>query len=102
MKYQFVLQWDAASISDFDSLMEAEEFLSENLSELHMVDGHDMGCGEFNIFVLTDAPKTAFSEIKDLWRVQENLASARIAYRKVLTDTFVVLWPHDLSEFKIA
>lgn len=89
-------------MSGFDAMIEVEEVFRENLSELHVVDGHDMGCGEFNIFVLTDAPKTAFSEIRRLWDAHTNLLTARMAYRKVLTDTFVVLWPNGLDTFKIA
>ena len=102
MKYQFVLQWSATSMDDFDTFIAVEEFLRQNLSELHDVDGHDMGCGELNIFIQTDAPKTLFSEIRGLFGMEDNLATAKIAYRERRGETYVVLWPEGVEGFKVS
>ncbi len=89
-------------MSDFDTFIAVEDFLYKNLSELHLVDGHDMGAGELNIFILTDAPKTAFSEIRRLWNTEKNLANAKMAYRETSGETYIALWPEGLEGFKVA
>ena len=89
-------------MDDFDTFIAAEEFLRQNLSELHDVDGHDIGCGELNIFILTDAPKTLFSEIRRLFGMADNLATAKIAYRETRGETYFVLWPEGVEGFKVS
>jgi hypothetical protein len=65
MRYQLVLQFAADSLVDFDRLVALEDRLIEELGQLAMVDGHDFGLGQFNIFVLTDDPVP--SSIKLTW-----------------------------------
>lgn len=64
MKYQLVLQWPASSLDDYDALIATQNKLIESLSKNHAVDGHDMGSGEMNIFILTDSPKAAFDKVR--------------------------------------
>jgi len=64
MKYQLVLQLPASSDIDFDSLVLIEDKLSESMGEKHIVDGHDFGSGEMNIFIHTDDPDAAFDLAK--------------------------------------
>jgi hypothetical protein len=54
MKYQLVLQFQAESVQQFDELAVLEDLLVENLPSHSVVDGHDFGSGELNIFILTD------------------------------------------------
>ena len=43
----------------------------KGLGDFGEVDGHDMGAGEMNIFVLTDQPQPAFDRIKVLIGAEE-------------------------------
>ena len=56
MKYSLVLQWAPSSTLDYDRLIEIEDDLTERLPEC-MVDGHDLGSDEMNIFIFTDDPR---------------------------------------------
>jgi hypothetical protein len=58
MKYQLVIQLAAESLDDFDNLVVLEETIRTKLelSSNTLVDGHDFGLGEFNIFIHTDEP----------------------------------------------
>ena len=55
MKYQLVLQFQAESVQEFDELAVLEDLLVENLPSHSVVDGHDIGSGELNIFVINTA-----------------------------------------------
>lgn len=77
MRYQLVLQMPAAS-SDFDELVALEGQAESLLGDAGVVDGHDLGSGEMNIFVLTDDPLRAFDRLKPL--VAADFAAA---YREV-------------------
>lgn len=43
MKYQLVLQLPAASIKDYDAMIELEDAIIESLGGVGEVDGHDAG-----------------------------------------------------------
>jgi hypothetical protein len=101
MKYQLVLQWPAASIKDYDTLIEIEEILVENLVDGSDVDGHDAGSGEINIFIHTDDPEGTFGAIKRIIGTRDFWVDARVAYRELTGSTFTVLWPKGLSEFNV-
>jgi hypothetical protein len=56
--HHLVLQFAANPLRDYDELVALEEQLVAALGESE-VDGHDMGSGEANIFIVTsDAQKT--------------------------------------------
>jgi len=101
MKYQLVLQWPASSIKDYDAIIEIENALGENLSAANDVDGHDAGSGEVNIFIRTDEPKRAFNEVKAVLGTRDFWVDARVAYREVAGREYTILWPKDLSQFKV-
>lgn len=102
MKYQLVLQWPATTIKDYDAMIEVEDTLIERLSEVNDVDGHDAGSGEVNIFIRTDDPKRAFNEVKAILGSCDFWVDARVAYREVSGGEYTILWPKDLTEFKVA
>ena len=57
-KFQLVLQWPSdSSTGDFDRLMAIEETVRASIGELGVVDGHDIGAREMNIFIWADEPK---------------------------------------------
>jgi hypothetical protein len=101
MKYLLVLQWPAASIKDYDALIEIEDLLTEKLSKDSDVDGHDAGSGEMNIFINTNNPAAAFKEIQATLGSRDFWVDARVAYREATKSNYTVLWPKDLAEFKV-
>ena len=101
VQYQLVLQWPAASVEDYDEMVEIEEFLIENLDHGD-VDGHDAGQGEMNIFILTDDPDATFAAVKKLFEKRRAWIDIRIAYRAISRDTYNVLWPKSLMKFTVA
>ena len=102
MRYQLVLQWPAASIKDYDAMIEIEDALVEKLSDENEVDGHDAGSGEMNIFIRTDKPKEAFNEVKNILGSRDVWVDARVAYREVSGSEYKILWPKSLTEFKVS
>ncbi len=101
-KYQLVLQFDAKSLKDYDRLVAFEDKLAVQLGNLADVDGHDFGSEEFNIFLLTHEPQSAFERAHAFWMTQEISNYMRAAYRKIEREDYVVLWPPDLTEFSVS
>ena len=102
MKYQLVLQWPAFSIKDYETMIGIEEALVEKLSEANDVDGHDAGKGEVNIFICTDDPNSAFNEVKAILGDRGSWVDVRVAYREMAGGEYTILWPEDLTKFKVA
>jgi hypothetical protein len=102
MKYQLVLQLPAASIKNYDEMVELEEAIIKHLGTLGNVDGHDAGSGETNIFIITEHPKLAFERIKQLLGTKDFMPDLKVAYREIGHDTFTIIHPTDLTHFVIA
>ena len=102
MRYQLVLQFQAKSVQEFDELVGLEDLLVDNLPSHSEVEGHDFGRGEFNIFILTDQPKESFHAAEKTIRHYQPLQTLKAAYRELGQNSFVILWPPNLQEFKIA
>jgi len=101
MKYQLVLQFEAGSIEEFDRLVALEDELIEKLGDLASVDGHDFGSGQFNIFVLTDAPAASFRKARAIIVSRGIQSVMRSAYRELDGEDYVILWPSSLTEFSV-
>jgi hypothetical protein len=101
MKYQLVLQLYGSSLEDLDKLVELEDRIISVLRGLGTVDGHDMGSGEANIFILTDAPQEAFERIQISGVANDVMASLRVAYREAAGNSFTLVHPPGLLRFKI-
>jgi hypothetical protein len=101
VKYQLVLQFQAESVQEFDELVVLEDLLVEKLPLGSEVDGHDLGSGEFNIFILTDQPEQTFHAAEQTIQLYHPPQKMKAAYRE-FGQKFVILWPPTLREFKIA
>lgn len=101
MKYQLVLQWPGSALRDYDAVIELEAILIRRLSGGAVVDGHDMGVGEVNVFILTENPAHTFDEIKSIVGSQDVWVDVRVAYRGVGENQYTVLWPNDLERFEV-
>ena len=100
MKYQLVLQFQASESEDFERLGEIEDRLIENLGEDHLVDGHDFGSGEMNIFIHTNDPRSAFEKARICLSPRQKEFVA--AYRELNGEKYTVLWPEKYGkEFRV-
>jgi hypothetical protein len=78
-----------------------EDELERSFSESAIVDGHDFGSGEMNIFIETDEPARAFAEVQAALSQAPRWADVRAAHREATGDTYTVLWPVGLTEFRV-
>lgn len=101
MRYQVVVQFRATSPEDFNWLVGFEQTLLGGLGRSAVVDGHDFGSGEFNVFILTDDPTGAFERIRKVSTDECGQEQMRVAYREVGGETYSILWPPDLKKFLV-
>jgi len=101
MKYQLVLQWPSASAADYDRLISLEEAIRDGLGDIDIVDGRDFGCGEMNIFIHTDNPKSALEKIKALLAVGKNMRELKAGYRDFEEDDYKPIYPKGLKSFAV-
>jgi hypothetical protein len=102
MDYQHVLQFKGSSLGDYDSMVALEDDLIEALGGSADVDGHDIGSGETNIFIITSVPVQTFDRAKAVLERTGLLGALSAAYRPVSGNAFTVLWPHHQQEFSVA
>lgn len=96
MKYQLVLQFPGEQIEDFDDMLKLEMDLELTLGSEHIVDGHDFGAGEMNIFIHTNSPEEAFRKAKDSLSKFNSLEYV-VAYRDFEEKTYTVIFPSNYS-----
>ncbi|MBU8866639.1 hypothetical protein [Paenarthrobacter aromaticivorans] len=103
-KYILALQWPATSEADYGALISMEEALlrSDLLDACGVVDGHDFGAGEMNIFIHTDRPLEAFQHAMTSLSTDRRWASVRAAYRPINGECFVIVWPEELQVFSVS
>lgn len=93
MKYQLVLQMFGDSLRDYDALIALEDRLAKALRPSHLVDGHDFGSGEMNIFVHSNDPKAAFSILRSVIPAGMLGRSMKAGYREIAGEDYAVIWP---------
>jgi hypothetical protein len=102
VKYQLVLQWpSSSSTAEYDRLISFEETIRDGLGELGIVDGHDIGSGEMNIFIHTDEPVAAFEKARNLLGSKENPGELKAGYRDFDEDDYVSIYPQGLDHFSV-
>ena len=97
MKFQLVLQFSESYFLSFDDVINFEEKLENIMDFKSEVDGHDIGSGEINFFILT-------SDVNSLFLlISKNIAlnKAKVAYRELIDDEYKILWPETLKTFNI-
>ena len=98
MKYQLVLQFCGDSLADYDAMIALEDALIEQLRGIAEVDGHDMGSGEWNIFIFTSDPAATFHRARPLLERRHQLQSVTAAFRELEGEQFKLIWPEDSDE----
>ncbi|MEO8528448.1 MAG: hypothetical protein ABI435_05165 [Pseudolysinimonas sp.] len=101
MRHILVLQWQASLETDFEDLVKMEEELESSLSEYAIVDGHDIGSDEMNIFIETDQPARAFAEVDSILNHWPRWTDVRAAFRAASGGNYAVLWPSGLTHFEV-
>jgi hypothetical protein len=102
MAYMLVLQWSASEVSDYDALIAIEDSLEASITGGAVVDGHDMGSGEMNIFVETNDPTSTFREAEAALGSSPLWTGVRAAFREVGGEEYKIIWPPDLQTFAVA
>jgi hypothetical protein len=102
MQYQLVLQFNGDSLGDYEAMVALEDKLTQELGGTADVDGHDIGAGETNIFIVTSQPEITFHRAKTVLDRCQLLSAVTAAYRPVSGQTFTVLWPAHRQEFSVA
>src|SRR5664279_826024 len=98
MRFQLVIQFRPTGSLDFDRIVAIEDRLISELGDLALVDGHDIGSGEFNIFILTDNPVGTFERVQFLLQEMKPEGSMKVAYREVDGAHYFFVWPLTLTE----
>lgn len=101
MQYQLVLQFSGDSLRDYGAMLALEDDLIQEFGD-DGVDGHDIGSGETNIFIVTSEPEIAFHRAKAVLERSQLLGAVVAAYRPVGAQTFTVLWPTHRQTFSVA
>lgn len=100
MPYQLVLQFAATSLDDYDRLIQLEDGLIEELGP-DLVDGHDFGSGEFNIFIITDDVHGMFKRAQPIVNAHPYARSMTAGYRDLDAHDYLPLWPSGSTQFKV-
>lgn len=98
MKHQLVFQLRGDSLADYGAMIALEEELIAELAGVATVDGHEVGSGETNIFVLTDDPRGAFLKSKPILESRRCLEKVVAAYRSRKGEVYTVVWPEGFKE----
>lgn len=96
-----MFQLPGSSRSDFETLIGLEHELRASIGGLGNVDGHDMGSGEMNIFVLTAHPIRVFEAARTLPTFAQVMPKLKVAFREVAGETYEVLHPQGLFDFEV-
>jgi hypothetical protein len=101
VKFQLVIQLPFSSDEDYDRLLSIEETIASGLGGLGIVDGHDFGSGEMNIFIHTDSPKATLGKILELLTNKTHLRHLKAGYKDFNDDSYIALHPPDLKRFSV-
>ena len=91
--YQLVLQFPETAFPGFDDVVQYEDSLIDALGDRHDVDGHDIGSGEVNFFVISHDPRGALFDIRGSNHELLSHPDLRAAARRTDTDAYEPLWP---------
>lgn len=102
MKYRLVLQLPSSSDADYDRLLSLEQTIENGLGAIGIVDGHDIGSGEMNIFIHTDEPMLAFEKAMHLLGPRDDLRGLKAAYRDFDEGEYTAIYPRGLGRFSVS
>lgn len=99
-KYRLVIQIPIDSMAGFDRMIEAENRMEKALKGVSKVTGYDAGSGGGNIFIHTNTPASDFQKVLPFIAEQDR-DQVKAAYREIEGETYTMVWPPGLKEFKV-
>jgi hypothetical protein len=72
------------------------------LGAIGLVDGHDIGAGEMNVFIDTDDPKGTFEKTMSLIQGEYDLKELMVGYRNFEDNHHTPVFPPGLTVFRVA
>jgi hypothetical protein len=98
MRYQMVVQGDSRSIADYDAMLVLEEKIEQRLGQGDIVDGHDAGTGEWNIFLHLSDPQSAFANLAGILQTTRGV---RVGFRELGDSEYLPMFPPGLAGFRV-
>lgn len=95
---QLIVQFAFHEGADFDALIHIEDALIQAFEQNRcaVVDGHDLGEGKFNIFLIPrDSWAPVIDRVKAFLKLKGVLSEAVIAKRLKNSGQYVVVWPEN-------
>lgn len=93
MQSQLILRFRNGSIESPQSIATLEQDLAQLLGASAQVDGHEIGSGSTDVYLLSDNPTSTFRRAKPLLEQLELLDRVVAAHRVVGGARFAVIWP---------
>jgi hypothetical protein len=90
-RHQVVVQFLTTDFSDLRRINAVEQKLSDSLTEIADLDGNDIGCGKYNIFIHTNHPQRTFSIIRRVLVVEDVLREAAVGVAELGKDEFTIM-----------
>jgi len=87
-------------MEDYDLLVAIEETIRKGLGPIGLVDGHDIGAGEMNVFIHTNDPNAVFEKTMALIQGKYDLKELMVGYRNFEDDNYIPIFPPGLNVFR--
>lgn len=91
--FQLVIQFGEELILHSDIAKQLEQELSAVLAHHAVVDGHDVGQGKLNIFIICSQPELVLEPILALLERHQLLSQAKVASTRFNEDDYKLHWP---------
>jgi hypothetical protein len=101
-KGQLAFQWPASSEAHYRLLLAIGETIRQGPGPIGLVDGHDIGAGEMNVFIHTGDPKGTFAKIMSLIEGKYDLKELMVGYRNFEDHDYTPVFPPGLGVFRAA
>jgi len=93
MRYVLVFQFEGTYFASHAELVAFEDRLRAALPRTCTVDGHDVGSGTTNFFVLTPSPIAAHERFRRTIATRAIERKLRVSFRLETGDQWMNLWP---------
>lgn len=93
VRYQLIFQFPDTFFETHNDLVAFEDKMIALMPRTCDVDGHDIGSGTINFFVLTDSPLAAFKHFRKYLGRNKVMKNLRVSYREADGEAYINLWP---------
>jgi hypothetical protein len=99
---QLVFHWPASSEADYRLLLAVEETIRPGRGPIGLVDGHDIGAGEMQVFIHTDDRQGTFEKTMSLIQGQYDVKELMVGCRNFADRDYTPVFAPGLSVFRVA